>query len=92
MVVKSPDALAIPSMALSAYRHAEQMMAASYPECGIGWNLLAGIVAGSSSLLLLLLLLLLRSTDPPTGQVLGPGSETHCAQVGHREGRGEGVT
>ena len=43
MVVKPPDALGIPSIALSAYRRAEQMMAASDPECGIGWNLLAGI-------------------------------------------------
>lgn len=43
MVVKSPDALGIPPIALSAYRHAEQMMAASDPACGIGWNLLAGI-------------------------------------------------
>jgi membrane-bound lytic murein transglycosylase B len=30
-------------MALSAYRNAEQMMAASDPGCGISWNLLAGI-------------------------------------------------
>jgi membrane-bound lytic murein transglycosylase B len=30
-------------MALSAYRNAQQMMAASDPGCGISWNLLAGI-------------------------------------------------
>jgi membrane-bound lytic murein transglycosylase B len=42
-VVKSADALGIPSIALSAYRRAEQTMAVSDPKCGIGWNLLAGI-------------------------------------------------
>lgn len=42
-VVNSPGALGIPAMALSAYRNAEQMMAASSPDCGISWNLLAGI-------------------------------------------------
>ncbi|PQM47948.1 hypothetical protein C1Y40_01771 [Mycobacterium talmoniae] len=30
-------------MALSAYRNAEQLMAGSDPDCGISWNLLAGI-------------------------------------------------
>jgi membrane-bound lytic murein transglycosylase B len=35
--------LRIPAMALSAYRNAEQKMAASDPNCGISWNLLAGI-------------------------------------------------
>ena len=30
-------------MALSAYRNAEQMMAAADPGCGVSWNLLAGI-------------------------------------------------
>jgi hypothetical protein len=30
-------------MALTAYRNAERMMAASEPGCGISWNLLAGI-------------------------------------------------
>jgi membrane-bound lytic murein transglycosylase B len=30
-------------MALSAYRNAQKIMAASYPGCGISWNLLAGI-------------------------------------------------
>lgn len=33
----------IPSMALAAYRNAEQKMAVSDPGCGISWNLLAGI-------------------------------------------------
>ncbi|MGH3968377.1 MAG: lytic transglycosylase domain-containing protein, partial [Mycobacterium sp.] len=42
-MVNSPGALRIPSMAVAAYRNAEQMMATSYPDCGIGWNLLAGI-------------------------------------------------
>lgn len=43
VVVSAPGALRIPTMALSAYRNAEQMMASSYPACGISWNLLAGI-------------------------------------------------
>jgi hypothetical protein len=30
-------------IALNAYQSAERMMAASYPACGISWNLLAGI-------------------------------------------------
>lgn len=30
-------------MALSAYRNAEQKMAGAAPECGVSWNLLAGI-------------------------------------------------
>ncbi|HEU4361367.1 MAG TPA: lytic murein transglycosylase [Mycobacterium sp.] len=42
-VVYSPGALQIPVMALSAYRSAEQQMAMASPECGISWNLLAGI-------------------------------------------------
>jgi membrane-bound lytic murein transglycosylase B len=42
-VVNSTGALGIPAMALSAYRNAEQMMAATNPGCGISWNLLAGI-------------------------------------------------
>jgi membrane-bound lytic murein transglycosylase B len=42
-VVNSPSALGIPSMALAAYRNAEQKMATSNPDCGISWNLLAGI-------------------------------------------------
>jgi len=43
MVVNSPGALGIPSMALAAYRNAEQVMASTYPSCGVSWNLLAGI-------------------------------------------------
>jgi membrane-bound lytic murein transglycosylase B len=43
LAVKSPDTLGIPSIALSAYRRAEQTIAVSDPKCGIGWNLLAGI-------------------------------------------------
>jgi hypothetical protein len=39
----SPEVPGIPSIALTAYRHAEQTMAVSDPRCGIGWNLLAGI-------------------------------------------------
>ena len=42
-VVNSLSAAGIPSIALSAYRNAEQKMAASNPDCGISWNLLAGI-------------------------------------------------
>ena len=42
-VVNSPGALGIPTMALSAYRNAERMMATADPGCGISWNLLAGI-------------------------------------------------
>jgi membrane-bound lytic murein transglycosylase B len=43
LVVNSPGALRIPTMALDAYRNAERMMAAAYPSCGVSWNLLAGI-------------------------------------------------
>ena len=43
VVVNTPGALGIPSMALTAYRNAERMMATSDPGCGISWNLLAGI-------------------------------------------------
>jgi membrane-bound lytic murein transglycosylase B len=43
MMVNSTGTLGIPAMALSAYRNAEQMMAATNPGCGISWNLLAGI-------------------------------------------------
>lgn len=39
----SPTVLGIPSVALAAYRNAEQKMAVSNPDCGISWNLLAGI-------------------------------------------------
>jgi membrane-bound lytic murein transglycosylase B len=43
VVVNTPGALGIPMMALAAYRNAEKMMAAADPNCGISWNLLAGI-------------------------------------------------
>jgi membrane-bound lytic murein transglycosylase B len=43
MVVNTPGALGIPMMALTAYRNAERMMATADPNCGISWNLLAGI-------------------------------------------------
>jgi membrane-bound lytic murein transglycosylase B len=43
MIVNSPGALGIPSIALAAYRNAEQKMAVAAPACGISWNLLAGI-------------------------------------------------
>ncbi|MDT7719261.1 MAG: hypothetical protein QOE94_272 [Mycobacterium sp.] len=43
VVMNSPGALGIPTIAVSAYRNAEQIMTASDPACGISWNLLAGI-------------------------------------------------
>src|SRR6476620_5293647 len=43
VVVSSPGTLRIPMIALNAYQNAERMMSASYPGCGISWNLLAGI-------------------------------------------------
>ncbi|QUR68526.1 lytic transglycosylase [Mycobacterium spongiae] len=43
MIVNSPGRLGIPTMALTAYRKAEQRMATAAPGCGISWNLLAGI-------------------------------------------------
>lgn len=43
MIVNAPGALGIPSMALAAYRNAEQKMAVAAPGCGVSWNLLAGI-------------------------------------------------
>ena len=43
MIVNAPGALGIPSIALAAYRNAEQRMAVAEPGCGISWNLLAGI-------------------------------------------------
>ncbi|WP_156689770.1 lytic transglycosylase domain-containing protein, partial [Mycobacterium sp. Marseille-P9652] len=43
MIVNAPGALGIPSIALAAYRNAEQKMAAAAPGCGVSWNLLAGI-------------------------------------------------
>jgi membrane-bound lytic murein transglycosylase B len=42
-VVNSAGALGIPTVALSAYRNAERVMAQADPACGISWNLLAGI-------------------------------------------------
>ncbi len=41
--VSSPGPLEIPPVALKAYIHAERLMAASTPGCGVSWNLLAGI-------------------------------------------------
>src|SRR5246127_2600444 len=43
VVMNSPGKLGVPTIALSAYRNAEQIMTASEPACGINWNLLAGI-------------------------------------------------
>ncbi|MCX2930771.1 lytic murein transglycosylase [Mycobacterium sp. CVI_P3] len=43
VVVNSPGSMRIPSVALAAYRNAEQAMAATAPGCGLSWNLLAGI-------------------------------------------------
>lgn len=43
VVVNSPGAMRIPTMALNAYRNAERMMAVAAPGCGVSWNLLAGI-------------------------------------------------
>jgi membrane-bound lytic murein transglycosylase B len=43
LATKKPNSLGIPSMAMAAYRHAEQLMASSDPGCGLSWNLLAGI-------------------------------------------------
>lgn len=43
VVVSAPGALRIPAIALSAYRNAESTMARANPNCGISWNLLAGI-------------------------------------------------
>lgn len=43
MIVNAPGALGIPSIALAAYRNAEQKMAVAAPACGVSWNLLAGI-------------------------------------------------
>ncbi len=42
-VVSAPGALGIPAIALSAYRSAEGIMARTNPNCGVSWNLLAGI-------------------------------------------------
>jgi membrane-bound lytic murein transglycosylase B len=43
MIVNSPGALGIPTVALAAYRNAEAKMAVADPGCGVSWNLLAGI-------------------------------------------------
>lgn len=43
MIVNARGALGIPSIALAAYRNAEQKMAVAAPGCGVSWNLLAGI-------------------------------------------------
>jgi hypothetical protein len=43
IVVNSRGALGIPAMALTAYRNAERLMAQAMPDCGVSWNLLAGI-------------------------------------------------
>ncbi|WP_082957923.1 lytic transglycosylase domain-containing protein [Mycobacterium alsense] len=43
MIVNTPGALGIPSIALTAYRRAEMKMASVAPGCGVSWNLLAGI-------------------------------------------------
>lgn len=43
IAVNSPGALGIPIMALTAYRNAEQKMTVAAPNCGVSWNLLAGI-------------------------------------------------
>ncbi len=42
-VVGEPGPLNIPTMALTAYRNAERLMARAMPDCGVSWNLLAGI-------------------------------------------------
>ncbi len=42
-VINSGGGMRIPAMALAAYRKAEQTMAVAAPNCGISWNLLAGI-------------------------------------------------
>jgi membrane-bound lytic murein transglycosylase B len=43
VVLSSVGSLRIPTIALKAYRNAERMMAEAYPNCGVSWNLLAGI-------------------------------------------------
>ena len=43
MIVNTPGALGIPSIALAAYRSAEMKMAGVAPGCGVSLNLLAGI-------------------------------------------------
>lgn len=41
--VRAPGAVHIPAIALAAYRNADAAMAQSRPDCGVTWNLLAGI-------------------------------------------------
>lgn len=41
--VQALGAVHIPAIALAAYQHADAMMAQSQPDCGVTWNLLAGI-------------------------------------------------
>ncbi|TMS55705.1 lytic transglycosylase domain-containing protein [Mycobacterium sp. DBP42] len=41
--VRAPGAVHIPAIALAAYRNADAAMAQSQPDCGVTWNLLAGI-------------------------------------------------
>ncbi|MED5814358.1 lytic murein transglycosylase [Mycolicibacterium sp. 050232] len=41
--VQAPGAVHIPAIALAAYRNADAMMAQRQPDCGVTWNLLAGI-------------------------------------------------
>lgn len=42
-VISAVGGMRIPTMALTAYRKAEQAMAVAAPGCGVSWNLLAGI-------------------------------------------------
>lgn len=41
--VQAPGAVHIPAIALAAYQNADAMMTQSHPDCGVTWNLLAGI-------------------------------------------------
>lgn len=41
--IQAPGAVHIPAIALAAYRNADAVMTRSQPECGVTWNLLAGI-------------------------------------------------
>ncbi|OBB97208.1 lytic murein transglycosylase [Mycolicibacterium peregrinum] len=41
--VQAPGGVHIPAIALAAYQNADAMMAQSQPDCGVTWNLLAGI-------------------------------------------------
>jgi hypothetical protein len=41
--VQAPGAVHIPAIALAAYQNADAMTAQSQPDCGLTWNLLAGI-------------------------------------------------